>query len=513
MSDVLNRWDLRDYLIAALAFTLVFFIALALQQQYSVLSGPDAVAYVTGAESLVQGKGYTDLLTGTPLLHPAPMTSIIIAGAFRLLGQSFAAATAAMAFLAGLAVAASYLLARLFQPRAVAALAAALVATTPMFFESALFINSDVLGTLLMTAVLTGLIIATHEKSIPAAAAAGVFLGLAVLSRTVFPPLAAVAATYLLIRTRNWKLALVLIAAVALVASPWLVRNAALTGNPVHNPSVIGNLPVVATSSALNEGYERIAFEYSQGTAEARFDLFALIKKVVIHLPLIAGYYLPSMAGGMLLLLFVLLELALNGAFVLRYQDWFLVAVAYFIAGLAATYPLARYFLPVLPVIAILAAAGFVRMLGKARAHLSPAVRPLVTVIAVALLLMAGLSQLAPRLAGADSWKANEAREYVAVGAWLREHTPADATLLARDSRISYYAGRKFDLIPPLPLPEVIAFAKAKNITHIVYDERAGHDRRPQLRMLATPGPHEGLNLTHTELGGKLDVYVWEVLP
>jgi 4-amino-4-deoxy-L-arabinose transferase-like glycosyltransferase len=512
MHTAANRWDGRDWLFALLFLLGTVLAALFFQRQFLLLPGPDAVLYMGGAESLVSTGEYRSPVSGLPIDHPPPLASLLIALAFKLFGTSFAAAKAVMAALAGIAVAGTYLLGRMHHGRGTAALAAGLVASTPMFFESALNVNSDVLGVAFMTWALIALMRATVRQSMAWAALAGLFLGLGGLGRTVFPPFIIVAAAYTLLRTRKWRLALPVLIIGLLVLSPWIARTVRLAGSPLYNPSVNANLPVIAGVDPLNAGYEQLSFQQTQGpAAPGGIGVLGFLRKIVTHIVFIGGYYLPSMAG-VLLLLFALLGLVLEPA-LLRSRDWFLVAFAYTVALLTLAYPLARYFLVILPPLAVLAAGGFLQALRHATASLRAPGKTIVACVAILLFIHGGLSQLAPRLAGPDAWSAQEAREYLAAGDWLRSNTPQGAAIIARDTRIAYYAQRKFELMPPYSLQDTIAFARAKNASYIVYDERAAYDRRPALRMLAEAEPIDGLRLAHVESNGKLDLFIWEIEP
>jgi 4-amino-4-deoxy-L-arabinose transferase-like glycosyltransferase len=89
-------------------------------------------------------------------------------------------------------------------------------------------LNREVLDQLVAAALILCTLIAADRRSTRWAIAAGIFAGLAILGNVRLILIPVVVAVYLLIRSgrrRDWVAPLAVIAAAAVVVTPWVVRN------------------------------------------------------------------------------------------------------------------------------------------------------------------------------------------------------------------------------------------------------------------------------------------------
>lgn len=81
--------------------------------------------------------------------------------------------------------------------------------------------------------------------------------------------------------------------------------------------------------------------------------------------------------------------------------------------------------------------------------------------------------------------------EYKSAGAWMDEHLPRDAFILARKPEIAYYARRLMHPLPNEDLPRVIRYAQRHGIDYLVVDDYS-IGTRPQLAALLDKGTPPG---------------------
>ena len=165
----------------------------------------------------------------------APGYYVFLAALERLAPGDLLFVGRAQAVVTSLTVGAAYLMARPLFGRCAAWIAGGLLAVFPEAIVSAAWIVREPLYLFFLLAGLAALAWATDRASWWLAAAAGALLGLACLVRSdpfYFVPLAAVG--LILARgRRGWVPALALLGGLALLVTPWMVRNSILYGAPM----------------------------------------------------------------------------------------------------------------------------------------------------------------------------------------------------------------------------------------------------------------------------------------
>lgn len=136
--------------------------------------------------------------------------------------------------------------------------------------------------------------------------------------------------------------------------------------------------------------------------------------------------------------------------------------------------------------------------------------------LTVAILLFFSYSSLMPFWKGISG---NDFKYYAAsqkfflkdTGKWLKSKSAKDKAVMARWSVITFYADRKFVMLPDGDLNEVIRYAKEHNVSHIVIDSNAV-PRRPKLAPLLNPSSYPGLRPVYAKEEYWTRVIIYEVL-
>jgi 4-amino-4-deoxy-L-arabinose transferase-like glycosyltransferase len=171
---------------------------------------------------------------GTPTSIRPPLFPTLVAAIYEVAGESnFAAVRMFLAALSLLTVVVAYLLGRAAASRPVALWLAGMVCLYPSLLAYNNLLLTEVPFTFLLTSTCLLVVLSIQRRSVALAAAAGLALGLAALTRSVVwlaPPFLA---AYLLITwrgTRYWRLAgaTAMLAAFAGTVAPWAVRNSRL---------------------------------------------------------------------------------------------------------------------------------------------------------------------------------------------------------------------------------------------------------------------------------------------
>ncbi|MBI4888124.1 MAG: glycosyltransferase family 39 protein [Acidobacteria bacterium] len=157
--------------------------------------------------------------------------------------------------------------------RRAALLAAALYASYPLLVHHAVVADEFSLLSVLLIAFAATVV---SGATVRHAALAGVWLGLAILTRSMVAPLVGLTAGLLLL-DRRYMAALVLVATTVAVVSPWVVRNHALTGSvwPTRGGENLyhGNSPY--TAALLPEYNTDLLWEHGAAIVrQQRPDLF-----------------------------------------------------------------------------------------------------------------------------------------------------------------------------------------------------------------------------------------------
>lgn len=201
----------------------------------------DAIDYELLARNLAAGHGFT-LRPPEPSVFRPPLAPAFLAAVYLLVGPKFLAARLAQAALSAAAIPLTYALARAFAPRRGALLAAALVALSPALAAHASLFQTETLFSVLTVAAVLALLrgyaaAATRSHSGRAwawAVVSGAVLGLANLARPTLLalPLLLPLAWALLDARRRRGVALGCVAALSaiVVIAPWTLRNYAVSG-------------------------------------------------------------------------------------------------------------------------------------------------------------------------------------------------------------------------------------------------------------------------------------------
>jgi hypothetical protein len=274
--------------------------------------------------------------------------------------------------------------------------------------------------------------------------------------------LAAVAAA-VLYRRLNPRLALAFTLPAIAVALPWYVKNAVLTGNPFY-PHLFGGLNLTATNELSNT-------IQTFGHGHAPLDFLLLPARLLADAkPFDGGQYLSP-----LFLIFAPVALFLcraRTAVLLAWGAVLLYTVAWFL-----TTQQARFLVPLMPPLAVLAALGTLTLARQSR--LSRLLATLVTAGALAVGLGASTvyaAQFAPVVLGIES-KQQFLREKVSNYdgvAWLNRRLGPRARV-ATDIWALFYLNMPYatfgtmgDLLPPSAGPKATrAFVASYGITHI----------------------------------------------
>jgi hypothetical protein len=155
-----------------------------------------------------------------------------------------------------------------------------------------------------------------------------------------------------------------------------------------------------------------------------------------------------------------------------------------------------RFFVPAVPVIVVLAAAGIdriARALGPMRAPRAAALATLGLAIA-----FGGYDALHPLT--------DSAPEHRAAGVWLRgawrSPSGTNPIVMSRKSWVAFYAGGRLTELPEGGLDSVLARAARREVDVLVVDERWAARTRPQLAPLLDPRATPSGWITVKRFGG-----------
>ncbi len=205
----------------------------------ATLYGADQMEYAQMGRHLYRGDGFATSYIYPPSLvkvphlpHPnlirPPLYPLAISAEYRLAGGPSESGSALVSFLFHLAaVAAVYAVCRRFAGRVLSALAALVTAVSPALMAAGGAGLSESLAAFLLTAAI-GLAAGRRHPFL-----AGIFLGLAYLSRYQFLPLIVPFAVYLALGSERKPVrAAAFLAGFVIMALPWWIRNYLLVGNP-----------------------------------------------------------------------------------------------------------------------------------------------------------------------------------------------------------------------------------------------------------------------------------------
>ena len=227
----LRQWSTRHWFTAAVFLGLglrILIVSVAGNQMYAAWSGGgDTAAYVTLAENLLEGKGFS--FAGQPSAFRPPGYPMLLAGMKRLSPTYYFAAVRWLQFALGLATAylCAQAAARLFGDRAWRpGFAVALLFPTLPFMTGEVLTES--VGAFLSAVFIYLLVEQTSQPSPARAAGLGFAAGLASLFRfnmAVLVIIAVWAALKAQRGTPRWQHAALTLTLAAVVVTPWVARN------------------------------------------------------------------------------------------------------------------------------------------------------------------------------------------------------------------------------------------------------------------------------------------------
>ena len=509
---------------------LVYILLLALALRLGLAFVPrvirwDEPDYLWLGQSLFSGGGYT--INGVPELHYTPLLPLL-SGPIALLSGNPELGTIFWFVLLGVfACLPVYWIARRVYGERVALVAALLVAVFPSLSSWILFWGTmtEPLYIALTLSALCALMAALDNDKLWAFVLTGALLGLAFLARpegTVWLGVYGVMALLVLAldgRLRHWRawgsLALMLAAAL-LVASPYMAYLHRETGKVMVTgklsitydigQAVMENDPVLydKVTASIDEVTGEILWWSSSRFERSTLDLVrddprGFLRRIWTNLGQLRDALLSPTVFPILLLPPIFL-----GWFAhpwdrrrLRYELMLILAAVPVLSFLPFHIE-ERFFSPVFPILIIWAAVGLweggawlVATVGQWRLgevdgaglrRLYDRWQPIVVGGLTALLcLYLGYGHVRVIRRGTQGL----GYAHKVAGLWLRENTPADASIMSRDLAISLYAERGFVVSPRAEYPAYLAYGRRHGATHLVVDEREMHILRPHLAFLS----------------------------
>ena len=480
----------------------------------------DGILYLANAAALAGD------LTRFNAVHQ-PLYSLVLAAVGPLGGDPEWVGRVVAAVAGGLWVWPALWLARETTEAPVAWPAGLLVALMPSAVEAGTRVLPDTLLGLLMTATLASCVWAARTGSAAAAAVTGALGALAALAHPVGAGSLA-AALVLVALARHWAppawprarplvapAALALAAGLVLVPQIVLVHEATGSwswtgkrlGYTLTFSEHVGDERPVAAAERLTSGVR--AEEAPAGAlAYAWRHPAGLARRALVNLHLVDKYTLPGLlqSGGLVL---VALGLAR-----LRWRrprpEWVLPVALLPLGTLLLLNVESRYFVPALPVLAVIAALGVVRLGGPRPRRRGGRVSPL-GVAALALVLLSCVPWLVRPWFREDPSAVDRA-----AGRWLRAEAGLGGAFLGRYPVIGYYAGARDIPLGARGLEEALADGRRQGARFLVVDSVRTPEVRPDLLPLLGGGvparPELRLATTIEDRAGRR-VLIYRILP
>jgi 4-amino-4-deoxy-L-arabinose transferase-like glycosyltransferase len=218
----------------------------------------------------------------------------------------------------------------------------------------------------------------------------------------------------------------------------------------------------------------------------------ATVRRVVINLHLMDKYTLPGLLQSAGIALVFLGVLHLRWRRPPSPPEWFLAVVPLPAAGFLLFVVESRYFVPLIPVLSIIAGVGLAR-LGR-REESAPSRRSFVL---GTLVLAAALLSFIPWIV--RPWfRQDPAAVEKAAGLWLRRSHGPGATFLGRYPVVAYYAGAQGIPFARRSLDDLVAEGRKGGARYLVADNVRLPESRPDLLALAAGQPgRPDLELAH----------------
>jgi 4-amino-4-deoxy-L-arabinose transferase-like glycosyltransferase len=441
----------------------------------------DGILYLANAAALAGD------LKGFNAVHQ-PLYSLVLAGLGPLGGDPEWVGRVAAAVAGGLWVWPALWLARETTDAPVAWPTGLLTALLPSAVEAGTRVLPDTLLGLLMTATLAACLWAARTGSAGAAAVTGAVGALAALAHPVGVGSLVLALVLLALAPRwappsgprrRWVAAPAALAlAAALVLAPQVALVHAATGGwgwtgkrlgyTLTFSEHVGDERPMAAAERLTSGV-RPEDAPAGALAYAREHPAGLARRAFVNLHLVDKYTLPGLlqSGGLVLVALGLARLRWTRARL----EWVLPVALLPLGALLLLNVEPRYFVPALPVLAVIAALGVVR-LGRRRRRGVPVLGAVVFVLA--------LLSFAPWLVRPWLREDPSAVDRMA-GRWLRAEAGPGATFLGRYPVIGYYAGARDLPLGARELGEALAEGRQQGARFLVVDSVRTPELRPDL--------------------------------
>ncbi len=462
----------------------------------------DGITYLQNAQALWGDWGAINVL------HP-PLYSVLLAPFLGLWSDPEWGGRVVSAILGGLWIWPTLWLARETTDERVAWTAGLLVALFPAAVEASTKVLSEAAFGLCLTAFLAACAQTLRTRTLRAAALAGALGGLATLARPEGMGYLALVWAILLLASRlagaPWtlRLALTRIAAITalwlLVMFPYMVLVRSQTGH-WHWSGKLG----ITLSFAESVGDEQQGTFFDRaiagkGPEELEQSLLRyiaehpgrLVRRIAINLHHVDKYVLPGLlqSGGIALVLLGLVHLRFRRA--PASPEWFLAAAPLPFAGLLLFIVGARYFVPLLPPLSIIAAIGLARV-GR-RQEAPAAGRPSTAgIVLLAVVLLSFVPWIIRPWFRQDLGAAEKA-----AGLWLRRAAGPGAVFVGTYGRLGYYAEARGIPFGTRSLEELLAEGRKAGARFLIADTGFLPASRPDLLALAAGGPgiHKDLEL------------------
>ena len=170
--------------------------------------------------------GTFGFIPGEPSAYTQPLYGFFLVPIYWIFGRTWWAVGGAQIVVATVTALLVYAIGARVMSRRAGMIAAAVATLNPYLVWHDVHLNREVLDQLLAAALLLCTLIAADRRSVAWATAAGIYAGLAILGNVRLILIPVIVAAYLFLRAgRNWVAPLAVVAAAALVVTPWVVRN------------------------------------------------------------------------------------------------------------------------------------------------------------------------------------------------------------------------------------------------------------------------------------------------
>lgn len=493
-SSTLSEWlgsHKRETEILFLAIVLLMAFLLRLFfQQYNTTFEPDEAEYSQIAQNIAEGRGFTNNYVHflflkqqipRPETYHNPLFPYTIALFYGLFGVSAFSAKLVSVFFGTILVISTYLLARKLFGQKAARISALLTA----FQAFLVFYSTQALTQMLFISIVMLAVLFLHKSMVQGKTShyliSGILLGIGYLVRAeavIFLASFYIARFLLYRKQAIGKNALLLLAVFLLIISPLLIRNFYVTENLFYS------------EKAYLTG---VAWEDKSDEENYFFDFYAKPETVfqrVLSNPLGLAHASLLRLAALIISTPVTVEplifiLSIYGATRSlkegKRHSFIYVILALFYAFYSLNTLATQYFLVlVAPFFIIFASFGIIRLSERFK----PRAGGFVVLATAAVVIVSMITGAAYAYVS----YANEWNDMNIAGAWLKEQSSSDTTIMSRKSSVAYYAGTRWVPLPTGNFSNLMEAAKMYNATYLVFDERKAAKVRPDLRFLLDKG-------------------------